>query len=78
MLAQGIIVVCGVLSVWLSQSIHHNAKRWACIIGMCAQPAWLWETYRAEQWGLMALSGFYALGWARGIWNFWIVPWRAK
>lgn len=71
MIAQTIIVVCGVLSVWLSQSPEFAQRRWAPVIGLAAQPAWLWETYNAGQWGIFALSLVYAIGWGRGIRTYW-------
>lgn len=74
MIAQSIIVACGVASVWLSQSPTTRARRLAPIIGLIAQPFWLWETWHAQQWGIFALSFVYAAGWMRGIRTYW---WRA-
>lgn len=74
MIEQTIIVACGIASVWLSQDTRHAWRRWACIIGLTAQPFWLFATWKAEQWGIFALTFVYAAGWCRGIWNFWIRP----
>lgn len=71
MIAQSIIVTCGVASVWLSQSPATNSRRWAPIIGLAAQPFWMWETWYAQQYGIFALSFVYAIGWARGIRTYW-------
>lgn len=71
MIAQSIIVTCGVASVWLSQSPEVRSRRWAPIIGLAAQPFWMWETWVAGQWGIFALSFVYAIGWARGIRTYW-------
>jgi hypothetical protein len=72
-LDQIIIGVCGLASVWLSQSGDWRQMRYACIFGLCAQPAWFYATWQAEQWGILALTFVYTAGWARGVWNFWIV-----
>ena len=74
MIEQIVIALCGVSSLWLSQSPEFNARRWAPIIGLIAQPAWLYASITAEQWGIAALSLVYAAGWARGLRTYW---WRA-
>ena len=71
MLAQTIIVTCGVASVWLSQSPAVQSRRWAPLIGLGAQPFWMWETWHAQQYGIFALSFVYAVGWMRGIRTYW-------
>lgn len=71
---QVIIAIGGTLSVWLANSRHYNARRWACVVGLIAQPAWAYATWHAQQWGMLAMCGVYTLGWARGVWNFWIRP----
>lgn len=72
MTEQIIIAICGIASIWMSQSPRFNARRWAPIIGLCAQPFWLYATWRAEQWGIFALTFVYAAGWMRGIRTYWI------
>lgn len=72
MIDQVVIAACGVSSLWLSQSPAVSARRWAPIIGLVAQPAWLYASISAEQWGIAALSLVYAAGWARGIRTYWI------
>lgn len=76
MIDQIIIAICGVSSVWLSQDKRYNVRRFACLFGMAAQPAWMWSTWNAGQWGIFALSFVYAAGWARGIWTYWLDPRR--
>lgn len=74
MIEQAIIAVCGVASIWLSQSPRFGARRWAPIIGLAAQPFWLYASYQAAQWGIFALSFVYAAGWVRGINTYWVRP----
>lgn len=61
-----IIAICGMASIWLANDPREPRQRWACIIGLIAQPFWMYETFIAGQWGIFALSFVYAAGWARG------------
>lgn len=74
MIEQIVIVVCGVLSVFLSQARSVRSRRWACVFGLVAQPFWMVATWQAAQWGIFALSFVYAAGWLRGFWNHWVRP----
>lgn len=76
MIEQIIIAVAGVLSVWLSQDKREEYRKWACIAGLLAQPAWMYATYQAGQWGIFALSFVYAADWLRGFYNHWYLPYR--
>lgn len=71
---QIVIGICGLSSVWLSQDARPNWRRFACIFGLVAQPAWLYSSYHAHQWAIFALAFVYTAGWARGVWNFWLKP----
>jgi hypothetical protein len=73
MIEQAVIVACGMASVWLSQDPLLERRRWACIVGLCAQPFWLYATWKAEQWGIFLLTFIYAAGWLRGIRTYWLV-----
>ena len=72
MIDQAVIIVAGMASIWLSQSPLVSSRRWAPVIGILAQPFWLWAAVKAGQWGIAALSIVYAFGWARGIRTYWI------
>lgn len=72
MIDQVVIAVCGVGSIFLSQSPDGNRRRYACLVGITAQPFWVYATWTAEQWGLLLLTGFYTAAWLRGIWNQWL------
>jgi len=71
MLDQAVIAVCGTASVWLSQSPAIGARRWAPIIGLAAQPFWIYAAWRAEQWGIFALAFVYTAAWLRGLHTHW-------
>lgn len=72
MVDQIVIGVCGVTSVFCSQSAEDRVRRWACIFGISAQPFWLYTTITAGQWDIAALSLLYAYGWWRGIRLHWL------
>lgn len=72
MIDQIVIGVCGIASCWLSQDRRPEVQRWACIFGIVAQPAWLYSSWNAGQWGIFVLSLVYAAGWIRGFINFWV------
>jgi hypothetical protein len=69
--SQVMIAVCGICSIWLSNAPDADQRRWAPILGIIAQPFWMWTTWQAGQWGIFALSFVYAAGWARGIHTYW-------
>ncbi|MEP7367728.1 MAG: hypothetical protein ABI972_31090 [Acidobacteriota bacterium] len=71
MIEQAIIAICGVLSVFMSQSPNFDARKWAPIVGLVAQPFWLFASWKAEQYGIFLLSFVYAAGWMRGIRTYW-------
>lgn len=72
MIEQIIIAIFGVGATWLSQDSRPRWARWACIMGVLAQPAWFYASWKAGQWGIFALAFVYTWCWWRGIWNFWL------
>jgi len=72
MIEQGAIAILGISSVWLSQEISAERRKYACLFGLTAQPFWFYSTYQAEQWGMMFLCGVYTLAWGRGVYNNWL------
>ena len=67
------IIVFGPLAIFLVTARNPKVRRWGYICGLCSQPFWFWTTAIHEQWGIFALSVFYAFSWAKGVWNFWIM-----
>ena len=45
--------------------------RWGALVGLVGQPFWLWDTAKKRQWGIFALSLWYAEVYARGVWRAW-------
>ncbi len=70
-LSQAGIVIFGASAVYLVGRTD-KWKRWGYVLGLCAQPFWFYTTWQAEQWGIFAISIWYAYSWANGIYNYWI------
>jgi len=68
LLAQIGIVVFGVLSVWFVGR-KESWSRWGFVFGLLSEPFWVYETISKEQWGILALTLFYAYAWGQGIYN---------
>ena len=70
------ILLTGVIAVWLTQHKRESWRRWACIFGLLGQPFWFYAAWKAEQWGILAISTLYTYAWARGIWTYWLTSER--
>lgn len=58
----------GIVALWLATCQRSaRLRRWAPVVGLCGQPAWLIYSWQAEAWGLMALSVVYTAVYVRGI-----------
>ncbi len=67
--AQIPILVLGISAMQLVASKASRWRFWAGVLGLCAQPFWLWTTIAHEQYAISGLCGLYALGWIRTIRN---------
>ncbi len=72
MIAQVAIALFGVAAIWLTQDARADRRRFACIVGLIAQPFWFHATIAAQQWGMVAVCVLYTLAWARGFWTQWV------
>jgi len=72
MIEQLIIAILGIASIWLVNDPRTSHQRWACVLGLVAQPFWILVSWQANQWGIFALSIAYAAAWLRGFWRHWI------
>ena len=68
------IALLGVTAIALSQSTDVKKRRWACIFGLAGQPFWFYMAYKQNSWGVFILCLFYTMAWARGVFNYWVVP----
>lgn len=78
MLEQIDIVFTGATACFLSQDSNAARRRFACLFGLAGQPFWFYTAYTAGQWGVFAVCFIYAYSWARGFYNFWVLPWRRR
>jgi hypothetical protein len=71
MLVQLALAICGLAALWLAMGTSARGRRWAPLIGLCGQPAWLWFAWDVRAWGLVAVSIAYTAVYARGAWLQW-------
>lgn len=74
MIEQLAIGLLGAAAALLSQDANAARRRYACLFGLAGQPFWFYASWKAQQWGIFALSAVYALAWLRGFATHWI--WR--
>lgn len=70
---QVILAVFGLAALWMATGHSQRARRWAPIVGLCGQPAWLWFAASVQAWGLFVLSLAYTAVYVRAAW----VQWRS-
>ena len=66
------IACTGMVAIWLTQQSRDHLKRYACLFGLLGQPAWFYSAYKAEQWGIFAVSFVYTYSWGVGLKNYWL------
>ena len=64
---QGAILLLSGLAFWISTATKPH--RAGYIIGMLAQPLWIFDTWQHDQWGMFLLSWCFFIGYARGWWR---------
>lgn len=69
---QWLILTAGVLAILLSQLPAPAARRWAPVVGLISQPAWIYAALIVEQWANLVCSLLILLIWILGIWWQWI------
>lgn len=68
---QSILFILSALSIWIVTR-EEEWRKWGFVIGLLAQPFWVYSSYEAKQWGILALSLFYMYSWSQGIYNSFI------
>lgn len=61
----------GLSALWMATGHNERARRWAPVVGLCGQPAWLVFALNAQAWGLFVLSLAYTAVYTRGAWLQW-------
>ncbi len=67
---QTLIAVTGPPAVFLVNSPWESARGWGAVIGLISQPAWLYATASAGQWGSFISALAFTVGWAFGAAGF--------
>lgn len=49
-----------------------KGSRWGFVLGLLAQPAWLYTSVTHQQWGVAAASVLYTIGWSVGVYRTFI------
>ncbi len=68
---QACILILGGLAIWLVGRRNIRVRRWGYVVGLVSQPFWLWAAWKAQQWGILALSIWYVYAWLGGIYQHW-------
>ena len=68
-IAQVGIGIFGCSAIWLVGR-KESWRKWGYLLGLCGQPFWIYTTVTHQQWGILALSVWYAYSWAQGVWNY--------
>lgn len=71
MITQLALAVFGLTALWLAMGSSPRGRRWAPVIGLAGQPAWITFAVQAQAWGLLALSLAYSAVYIRGAWVQW-------
>lgn len=72
--AQCGIFLTGCSAIWLAMSRNFETRRFGCLIGLCGQPCWFYETISSAQWGMVLVVCVYTASWIRGVYTYWIRP----
>ena len=66
------IAAFGWTAIWLSQDEREGRRRYACLLGIAAQPFWYYTAWYAQQWGILLVCAPYTAAWAKGVYLNWI------
>lgn len=68
---QFLLAVFGLAALYMATGTDPQLRRWAPVVGLCGQPAWIAFAVGAQAWGLLALSIAYSAVYVRGIYLQW-------
>ncbi|MBC7602785.1 MAG: hypothetical protein H7255_09020 [Ramlibacter sp.] len=69
-----LLAIFGLTSLWWSMGSNPRLRKWAPIVGLCGQPAWMYFAWQTQADGLYLLVLAYSAVYVRGAW----VQWRVK
>lgn len=65
-MSQALLLLLSGLAGYLATRRTPTHRAWGCVLGLLAQPLWLWSSWQAGQWGVFVLSLGYTYSWATG------------
>ncbi len=70
------IGLLGIATAWLTNAKRFKYRRYACLLGMAAQPFWFYTAVTHDQPAIALLSGMYFAAWFKGFYQQWLSPLR--
>lgn len=63
------IAILGTVTIWVLAQKKPWAK-WGFVVGLIAEPFWLYTAWTTKQWGIVAMVFVYAICYIIGIRNY--------
>jgi hypothetical protein len=70
-MTQFLLALFGLTALWLAMGNSVRERKWAPVVGLLGQPAWLYYAIQSKAWGLLIISIAYTPVYARGAWKQW-------
>jgi hypothetical protein len=67
-----LIVIVGPSASIMSQSKQFRLRKFAPMVAIWGQPAWIYLAWTSNNMGMFAVCFLYTYGWLLGIYNYWI------
>jgi hypothetical protein len=67
LLQAGILALTGA-GLWWTGAEDLRLQRRGYALALAAQPLWIFDTWQHGQWGMLALSCWLGISFARGLW----------
>lgn len=69
----GFVVVCGMTAGFMVGR-PEEWRKWGYLVGLSAQPAWLYISSQTGTWSISILTVVYTCTWSQGVWFHLIKP----
>lgn len=64
--SQVLIAIFGVGALFMQYSASVTLRRYAPLVGLAGQPAWIYVAYTEAKWGMLVVTLLYTVGWLKG------------
>ena len=64
--SQVLIAIFGVGALFMQYSASATLRRYAPLVGLAGQPAWIYVAYTEAKWGMLVVTLLYTGGWLKG------------